>query len=312
MTVDDLAAHSSTWDQPISTTYRGMTIWECPPNGQGLAALLGLNLLEGFDLAAYPALSTERLHLEIEAMRLAFADTRWYVADPAFNPAPLASLLSKAYADERRRLIDPERAIAGPEPWRPGCLFGHGLFQRRGWRGQRLLVHQQQLHGVWHRHRPHRMGIFTAKPRPQFQPGCKPSECPGAWQAPVPHDHPRHGDASGWQPVGQFWRDGWFHAAAGSPAGGYCAGRRPARSTVGAGPPTFLHRRWQRRRAGSPGRGHPGAGGGGAGWYGASRHQPCAVTSAPSSGVARSSSGARMACCGQAAIRAPMAAQWVI
>jgi gamma-glutamyltranspeptidase / glutathione hydrolase len=110
MAVEDLAAHYSTWDQPISTTYRGMTIWECPPNGQGLAALLGLNLLEGFDLAAYPALSPQRLHLEIEALRLAFADTGWYVADPAFSPAPLAGLLSKAYADERRRLIDPRQA----------------------------------------------------------------------------------------------------------------------------------------------------------------------------------------------------------
>ena len=111
MTVEDLAAHTSTWDQPISTTYRGIKIWECPPNGQGLATLLGLNLLEGFDLAAYPALSTQRLHLEIEAMRLAFADTRWYVADPAFNPAPLAALLSKTYAEERRRLIDTRRAV---------------------------------------------------------------------------------------------------------------------------------------------------------------------------------------------------------
>jgi gamma-glutamyltranspeptidase/glutathione hydrolase len=111
MTLEDLVTHTSTWDQPISTTYRGITIWECPPNGQGLAALLGLNLLEGFDLAAYPALSRQRLHLEIEAMRLAFADTRWYVADPAFNPAPLADLLSKAYAVERRALIDPTRAV---------------------------------------------------------------------------------------------------------------------------------------------------------------------------------------------------------
>jgi gamma-glutamyltranspeptidase/glutathione hydrolase len=110
LSVDDLKTHTSTWDQPISTVYRGMEIWECPPNGQGLAALLGLNLLEGFDLAALPPLSTQRLHLEIEAMRLAFADTRWYVADPAFNPAPLESLLSKTYVDERRKLIDPRRA----------------------------------------------------------------------------------------------------------------------------------------------------------------------------------------------------------
>ena len=102
--------HHSTWDEPISTTYRGLRIWECPPNGQGLAALLALNMLEGFDLAALRPLSPERLHLEIEAMRLAFADTRWYVADPAFSPAPLDELLSKDYAAERRSLIDPGRA----------------------------------------------------------------------------------------------------------------------------------------------------------------------------------------------------------
>ncbi len=99
----DLAAHTSTWEAPISTTYRGLRIWECPPNGQGLAALIGLNLLEGFDLAGMPPLSARRLHLEIEAMRLAFADTRWYVADPATNPVPLEWLLSKEYAAERRQ-----------------------------------------------------------------------------------------------------------------------------------------------------------------------------------------------------------------
>jgi gamma-glutamyltranspeptidase/glutathione hydrolase len=110
LSTSDLAAHQSTWDTPISTTYRGLRIWECPPNGQGLAALLGLNLLEGYDLGDLPPLSTQRLHLEIEAMRLAFADTRWYVADPAFNPAPLEVLLSKEYAAERRQLIDSARA----------------------------------------------------------------------------------------------------------------------------------------------------------------------------------------------------------
>ena len=110
LTEADLAAHTSTWEIPISVPYRGLRVWECPPNGQGLAALLALNILQGFDLAALPPLSAARLHLLIEAMRLAFADTRWYVADPATNPAPLAELLSSAYAAERRKLIDPRRA----------------------------------------------------------------------------------------------------------------------------------------------------------------------------------------------------------
>jgi len=110
LSMADLAAHESTWETPISTIYRDLRIWECPPNGQGLAALLGLNILEGFDLASLSPLSTMRLHLEIEAMRLAFADTSWYVADPAFNPAPLEDLLSKDYAAERRQSLDSSRA----------------------------------------------------------------------------------------------------------------------------------------------------------------------------------------------------------
>ena len=111
LSVEDLATHQSTWEQPIHTTYRDLNIWECPPNGQGLAALLGLNLLEGYELAEMAPLSSERLHLEIEAMRLAFADTRWYVSDPLFNQIPVAELLSKAYAAERRKLLDPNRAV---------------------------------------------------------------------------------------------------------------------------------------------------------------------------------------------------------
>lgn len=107
----DLAAHQSTWEQPLSVRYRDLNIWECPPNGQGLVALLALNLLEGFDLASLPSLSPERLHLEIEALRLAFADAFYYVADPAFRPVPLESLLSLEYAAKRRRLIDPRQAI---------------------------------------------------------------------------------------------------------------------------------------------------------------------------------------------------------
>ncbi|HEX7393965.1 MAG TPA: gamma-glutamyltransferase family protein [Anaerolineaceae bacterium] len=110
LSLEDLAQHTSTWTEPISTIYRGLRIFECPPNGQGLATLLALNLLEGFDLTSLPALSTARLHLEIEAMRLAFADTRAFVADPAFAPTPLAGLLDKAYAAVRRSLIDPRRA----------------------------------------------------------------------------------------------------------------------------------------------------------------------------------------------------------
>ncbi len=117
LTVDDLAAHTSTWDEPISTTYSGLRLWECPPNGQGIAALLALNILEGFDLPSDP-LAADRLHLEIEALRLAFADSRWYVADPRHRETSVVfktaevypALISKEYASGRRKLIDARRA----------------------------------------------------------------------------------------------------------------------------------------------------------------------------------------------------------
>ena len=110
MTLDDLANHTSTFVDAISTDYRGVRVWECPPNGQGLAALMALNILEGFDLAALDPDSPQRWHLLIEAMRLAFLDTRHYAADPDTNPAPLKDLLSKSYAAHRRKLIDPNKA----------------------------------------------------------------------------------------------------------------------------------------------------------------------------------------------------------
>jgi gamma-glutamyltranspeptidase/glutathione hydrolase len=112
MTLDDLAAHTSTWDEPISTVYRGLRVWECPPNGQGLVALLALNLLEGFELRGQAPLGPDRLHLLVEALRLAFADARWYVADPRVVRVPVAELLSAGYAAERRKLIDPRRQTA--------------------------------------------------------------------------------------------------------------------------------------------------------------------------------------------------------
>lgn len=114
MALADLKAHTSSWVEPISTTYRGVTVYECPPNGQGLAALIALNIAEGWDLGSLPAESPERLHLMVEAMRLAFADARQYIADPATNQAPLAGLLDKEYAAARRGLVSAKQAMQPP------------------------------------------------------------------------------------------------------------------------------------------------------------------------------------------------------
>src|SRR5262245_6431241 len=112
MTEADLAAHRSTWDEPISTVYRGTRIWECPPNGQGITALLALNILEGFELRGQDPLGADRAHLLVEALRVAFADARWYVDDPKLSQLPVAELLSRDYAARRRALVDPKRAAA--------------------------------------------------------------------------------------------------------------------------------------------------------------------------------------------------------
>jgi gamma-glutamyltranspeptidase / glutathione hydrolase len=119
MSAEDLASHGSTWETPLSVNYRGLRVHECPPNGQGITALIALNLLEGFDLASLDVLSPEKMHVMIEALRLAFADARWYVADPAFSKIPMQELLSKEYASLRRKLIDRKHANMNPKRGTP-------------------------------------------------------------------------------------------------------------------------------------------------------------------------------------------------
>ena len=110
----DLAAQKSEWVEPISTTYRGYTVYEIPPNGQGLTALLTLNILEGFDLAALSRQPARYYHTLIEATKLAFADRNRYIADPNFSKVPVVELLSKDYAAKRRALINPNKALDSP------------------------------------------------------------------------------------------------------------------------------------------------------------------------------------------------------
>lgn len=110
MTAEDLAKFSSQWVEPISTTYRGWTVYELPPNGQGIAALMMLNLMENFPLAEYGPGSANAFHVMIEAKKLAYADLVRFVCDPKFNRVPMAGMLSKTYARERAGLINPAKA----------------------------------------------------------------------------------------------------------------------------------------------------------------------------------------------------------
>lgn len=111
LALEDFAAHTSAWVDPISVDYGGYRVYECPPNGQGLAALLALNVAKGFDLAGMGRDSAEYLHILIEAMRLGFADGFVYVADPEHADIPLDALLSEEYAAERRQMIASGQAL---------------------------------------------------------------------------------------------------------------------------------------------------------------------------------------------------------
>jgi gamma-glutamyltranspeptidase/glutathione hydrolase len=110
LTFDDMSRHHSEWVEPVSTTYRGYEVWELPPNGQGIAALQMLNIIEGFDIASMGFGSSDYIHVFTEAKKLAFEDRAKYYADPVFSATPVEQLISKKYAAERRKLIDREKS----------------------------------------------------------------------------------------------------------------------------------------------------------------------------------------------------------
>ncbi|NBC08427.1 MAG: gamma-glutamyltransferase [Bacteroidetes bacterium] len=110
LSYEDLASHESEWVEPVSTNYRGYDVWELPPNGQGIAALQMLNILEAYDIASMGFGSPEYIHHFVEAKKVVFEDRAKYYADMDFAEVPVATLVAKAYADERRQLINADRA----------------------------------------------------------------------------------------------------------------------------------------------------------------------------------------------------------
>jgi len=116
LSYDDLSRHSSEWVEPVSSSYRGYDIWELPPNGQGIATLQILNILEGIDIAQMGFGSAEYIHVFTEAKKLAFEDRAKFYADPRFSATPVTQLISKKYAIERRKLINRDRAARVYDP----------------------------------------------------------------------------------------------------------------------------------------------------------------------------------------------------
>jgi gamma-glutamyltranspeptidase/glutathione hydrolase len=125
---EDFEKHASEWVEPASTTYRGYDVWELPPNGQGIAVLQMLNLLEPYNLAAMKHNSPEYLHLLVEAKKLAFADRAKFYADPAFNEAPVTGLISKEYATTQRKRIDPNQAATDVPAGDPKLKSGDTIY----------------------------------------------------------------------------------------------------------------------------------------------------------------------------------------
>ncbi|MBI3949689.1 MAG: gamma-glutamyltransferase [Acidobacteria bacterium] len=128
LSYQDLADHTSDWVEPASTNYRGYHVWELPPNGQGIAALQMLNILEGYDIKSVGFGSKEHIHYFVEAKKLAFEDRAKFYADPAFNKIPVHQLISKEYANERRKLINPNRAARHYDAGNPALHEGDTVY----------------------------------------------------------------------------------------------------------------------------------------------------------------------------------------
>jgi gamma-glutamyltranspeptidase/glutathione hydrolase len=125
---EDLAAHHGEWIDPVSVTYRGYDVWELPGNGQGIAALQMLNILEGYDFSRIPFGSPRHVHLFTEAKKLVFEDRAKFYGDPAFAEVPVEGLLSRAYAEQRRALIDERRASRRLEAGHPALKHGDTVY----------------------------------------------------------------------------------------------------------------------------------------------------------------------------------------
>ena len=128
ITAKDLADHTSNWVDPLSTNYRGYDVWELPPNGQGIATLQMLNILEAYDFSKIPYDSPERIHLFTEAKKLVYEDRAKYYADPEFAKIPVKALISKEYAAERRKLINEHKAAKTIDAGNPALKDGDTIY----------------------------------------------------------------------------------------------------------------------------------------------------------------------------------------
>jgi gamma-glutamyltranspeptidase/glutathione hydrolase len=197
MTAADLAEYEVEWVTPISTTYRGWTVYELPPNGQGIAALMMLNIMEQFDLKAMGHNSVQALHHIIEAKKLAYADMQRYDADPRFATVPVSGLISKTYRGAR----EADQRLSGQLQRACGDAGRHGqrhdLSECGGQGGEPDLLHPEQLQhgGLWRGPDGGRRRVRLAQPWRWVLPRRGEPQSHRRPQATAAHDHSRlHGE----------------------------------------------------------------------------------------------------------------------
>jgi gamma-glutamyltranspeptidase/glutathione hydrolase len=147
--VPDFAAQAATWGEPLAGTYRGVTIYQTPPPTQGFTVLQMLNLVEPLELHRLPLLGPDRAHLLVQAKQLAYHDRDRYLADPRFAEVPVERLISKAYADTRRGLMDPARALSWDRVPAHGSLAGDTVFVAAIDREGNAVALIQSLYGIF-------------------------------------------------------------------------------------------------------------------------------------------------------------------
>ena len=215
---EDLAAHRSEWVDPVSVNYRGYDVWELPPNGQGIAALQMLGILEGFDLAGMGHNSAAYLHHLVEAKKLAYEDRARFYADMSMAKVPVAGLIDEAYAAKRRALLDPKRAAQAVPHGSPKLKEGDTIYLTVA-DGNRMMVSliQSNYRGFGSGMCPDGPRLLPAEPRRDVHARRRPPQRLCTGQAPIPHDHPRLRH-EGRQAVALLRRHGRRHAAAGARA----------------------------------------------------------------------------------------------
>ena len=241
LTEKDLADHKSDWIEPVSTSYRGYDVWELPPNGQGIAALEMLNILEQHNVKALGHNSVDYLHLFLEAKKLAFADRAKFYADPAFAELPVKELISKEYAKRQNARIDPKKAATEIPPGDPKLSRGDTIYLSVVDKDRNCCsLIQSNYSGFGSDVVPGDIGFVDPEPRLPVRARRHASQSLRAAQASLPHDHSGHGHKNRGpedSPSLLLRRDGGRHAAARARAGT----REPAR---------FRHERASRRRRG--------------------------------------------------------------